>query len=982
MKMNTLIALDQYTCPKVEKLKLEHEWEKFISDYNTTPTIRPIMYDSWQRCLEQGISPLQSKTFINLSEEEIKEYVSTDPLFRTLRPVLTKLKDLCMDTGQLITFSNPSGDIIYLDGDLSLMLKAEDMNLVVGASWAENNAGTNAIGTAIATGSPIQVFAGEHFCQEAQKWTCSAAPIRDLATKEIGGVINLAGVWSVNHPQFLSVVTSAAQDVNGMLRKQLIWERCKLLEYYQSKNISWQSKSCLAILDRGGKVMKASPILYEQGLIDSNHYMISTPSQSLSLTSRIYWEYEYQKGIWRFELIPYIYGGIPIGSVIYVIPPTFTSFNDISFASKSSFTSVIDGTLPSLSNINSLNRRGIIRNLNDKKQDEKKKSMKLPDFYKSLFDHNPDGIFSCDLQANLLDANPSLERMIGYTVKELQEISLPSLFLPGDLENGMKYFEKTMKGKLQEYEVAIKHKNGYRIDIKVKNFPIFIDNEIVGVYGIVKDITKDKQMEEDLQSTKQQLDLFLKNTVDSIIIFDLKHNVIKVNKAFEKVFGWNEQEVIGRKKPNIPNFLVDEYTEIIQKILNNRHVMSFETIRQRKDGSLIDVSSFVSPIVNAKGNVIAFVSILRDISERKRMEEALKESEMKYRVLFEQTPDAVYLVELNDDQAPSRFLEANPVGCERFGYSREELLSIPLTDVVPQDSRQYIRFIEKIKEGKRSFTLRDEYVFKSGKKMNLELSFQAFNLGGKEVFLVTSRDITDRIKTEELLRKSEKLAVVGHLATAIAHEVNNPLTAIKGFIQLLKSTENENHQRYIDVVLSEITRIEGITNEFMAAAKPQSVKVQPNDMCRLIEQVTLLFHPQVKINNIQIKTLFESDIPLIPFERNQLKQVFINILKNAIQSMPLGGEVFIQVKKSDDHHVCISIIDQGCGIPKERMPYLGEPFYSIKEEGIGLGLMICYKIIEAHEGEICIESELGKGTKVDIILPIYPFTNQGIHSFS
>lgn len=978
MGMNNLIALDRYTCPKVEKLKLENEWERFISDHNTTPTIRPIIYDSWQRCLELGVSPLQSKTSINLSEEQIKEYVSTDPLFRMLKPVLANLKDMCMDSGQLIAFSNPSGDIIYLDGDLSLMLKAEDMNLAVGASWAENNAGTNAIGTAIATGSPIQVFAGEHFCQEAQKWTCSAAPIRDLATKEIGGVINLAGLWSVNHPHFLSVVTLVAQDVTGILRKQLKWERFKLLEYYQSQTISWQSKSCLAVLDRGGKVLKASPLLYEQGLIDSNHFLISTPSLSLSLTSRTHWEYEHLNGMWRYELTPYIYGGMPIGSVVYVIPPILTSFHDISSASKSSITSVIDGTLSSLSNRNSLKRRGIICTLHDKKQDVKKRSIKLPDIYKSLFDHNPDGIYSCDLQGKLLDANPALERMVGYTVEELRKMELRSLVLPEYQESELKYLEKTIEGKPQETNVVIKHKSGYRVDIKIKTYPIFIDNEIVGVYGIVKDITKNKQMEEDLQATKQQLELFLKNTVDSIIIFDLKQNVIKVNKAFEEVFGWTEQEVIGRENPIIPNFLVDKFPEVLQEILNNRHVMSFETIRQRKDGSLIDVSSFVSPIVNAKGNVTAFVSILRDITEHKRMEEALKESEMKYRVLFEQIPDAVFLVEMNEDRTPYRYIEANPVGCERLGYRREELLSVPFTDIVSQDSTLYRKIMEGIGEGKRFFTFQNESVFKSGKKMNVELILQIFNLGGKEVVLATSRDITERLKTEELLRKSEKLAVVGHLATAIAHEVNNPLTAMKGFIQLLKSTENESHQRYIDLVLSEINRIEGITNEFMAVAKPQAVKVQPNDMYRIIEQVILLFQSQVNTNNVQIRTEFESGIPFIPFERNQLKQVFINILKNAIESMALGGDVFIQVKKSSEHQVCVSIIDQGGGIPKERMPYLGEPFYSIKEQGIGLGLMICYKIIEAHGGEICIESEVGKGTKVDVLLPILPLLEEVI----
>ena len=348
---------------------------------------------------------------------------------------------------------------------------------------------------------------------------------------------------------------------------------------------------------------------------------------------------------------------------------------------------------------------------------------------------------------------------------------------------------------------------------------------------------------------------------------------------------------------------------------------------------------------------------------------------MKYRALIEQATDAVYVVELNENHVPSRFIEVNPVGCKRFGYSREELLSLPFPNVVPQDSKMIVRLLEKIREGQTSFTLQDEYVFPTGKIITTEFSVRVFNLNGKKVFLSISRDITERLKTEELLRKSEKLAVVGQLATAMAHEINNPLTAMKGFMQLLKSTETENNQGYINIVSSEIERIESITNEFMAVAKPQVVKIQPNDISVLMDQVLMLLQPQAMMNNIQIRIDFTPDIPLIPCEGNQLKQVFVNILKNAIESMPTGGEILIQIDKLDNNQIRIRFIDQGCGIPKERIPYLGEPFYSIKEEGIGLGLMICYKIIETHQGKVFIESEVNKGTTVEVTLPICTLQN-------
>ncbi|PEX83022.1 ATP-binding protein, partial [Bacillus cereus] len=286
------------------------------------------------------------------------------------------------------------------------------------------------------------------------------------------------------------------------------------------------------------------------------------------------------------------------------------------------------------------------------------------------------------------------------------------------------------------------------------------------------------------------------------------------------------------------------------------------------------------------------------------------------------------------------------------------------------------KVLAKLKEGQSYFTLQDEYTFPTGKTITTEFSIRIFSLNGKKVFLSISRDITERLKTEELLRKSEKLAVVGQLSTAIAHEIRNPLTAMKGFMQLLKSTENKSTQYYIDIVLSEIERIDSITNEFMVLAKPQALEIKTNDLNVLMRQIVMILQPQAMMNNIQITTEFTSDTSFVLCEGNQLKQAFINILKNAIEASPMGGEVLIQIEYiPDKNQANIRFTDYGYGIEKERLPYLGEPFYSIKEDGVGLGLMICYKIIEKHQGKILIESELGKETTVHINLPISTLEN-------
>ncbi|WP_144611838.1 PAS domain S-box protein [Bacillus cereus] len=568
------------------------------------------------------------------------------------------------------------------------------------------------------------------------------------------------------------------------------------------------------------------------------------------------------------------------------------------------------------------------------------------------------------------------QQVVGKSLRTIDASIVPPHLVP----QLMKYYLQAWEGREIIFELPWPND---KTIILIALRPIKRNGQVIEVVGSTVDITERKKVESELRATKELLESFIKHNLDAITISDREGHILQANKAYENIFGWSSQEIIGKRLPCVPDFLMEESLENIQKILTNESVVTrLETVRQRNDGSLLDVSLTVSPILDVRGNVIALSAICRDISERKqaererhRLHQQLRDSEMKYRALIEQATDAIYVVELNEDHAPSRFIEVNPVGCKRFGYSREELLSLSFPDVVPQDSRMIVRLLEKIKKGQTSFTLQDEYVFPTGKIITTEFNVRVFKLNGKKVFLSISRDITERLKTEELLQKSEKLAVVGQLATVMAHEINNPLTAMKGFMQLLKSTENENNQGYINIVSSEIERIESITTEFMAVAKPQVVKIQPNDISVLMDQVLMLLQPQAMMNNIKFRIDLNPGIPLISCEGNQLKQVFVNILKNAIESMPMGGEILIQLNILDNNQLSICFIDQGCGIPKERIPYLGEPFYSIKEEGIGLGLMICYKIIETHKGKVFIESEVNKGTIVEVTLPICTLQN-------
>ncbi|NUK31539.1 Cache 3/Cache 2 fusion domain-containing protein [Parageobacillus sp. VR-IP] len=222
-------------------------------------------------------------------------------------------------------------------------------------------------------------------------------------------------------------------------------------------------------------------------------------------------------------------------------------------------------------------------------------------------------------------------------------------------------------------------------------------------------------------------------------------------------------------------------------------------------------------------------------------------------------------------------------------------------------------------------------------------------------------------QSEELLRKSEKLAVVGELAAGVAHEIRNPLTSLKGFIQLLK--EGERNQMYFDIIEAELERLNEIVDEFLLLGKPNPVKKAYHHVSDMLQHVMKLLEGQALLHHVTVQYSIDEQLPPLYCDENQLKQVFINIIKNAIEAMPNGGMLRIEAKLRLDS-VLICITDEGCGIPKERMATLGEPFYSTKEKGTGLGLMVSFKIVEAHGGKMEIHSEEGKGTTVCLLFPI------------
>ncbi|WHY67512.1 ATP-binding protein [Neobacillus sp. SuZ13] len=307
--------------------------------------------------------------------------------------------------------------------------------------------------------------------------------------------------------------------------------------------------------------------------------------------------------------------------------------------------------------------------------------------------------------------------------------------------------------------------------------------------------------------------------------------------------------------------------------------------------------------------------------------------------------------------------------CETLlGFSIPELLQMRLSRIFLSTSLNESQtfFFEKGREKLTNFDAKISMRPESLMDVNVTAFPILFN---KDVVgsYVVLKDITQIKKERQLL--SEKQAVAGQLAAGIAHEIRNPITAIKGFLHLM-ARDYHGEPMYYDIVESEVARIEVILKELMVLATPIKKKYEKLTISSLLDQVLALMESQMLLNNIQVDKKFSFLEESILGDGNQLKQVFINYIKNAIEAMPNGGSILIEGSITEEKHAQIRIIDQGCGIPPDMINRINEPFYTTKEYGTGLGMPVSYQIIEEHKGKIDITSS-NKGTCIEVSLPTF-----------
>ncbi|BCB02454.1 PAS domain-containing protein [Bacillus sp. KH172YL63] len=492
--------------------------------------------------------------------------------------------------------------------------------------------------------------------------------------------------------------------------------------------------------------------------------------------------------------------------------------------------------------------------------------------------------------------------------------------------------------------------------------PILQNGNVIEIICSISDISLVKDIQRKLIESEQKYKSIVKYSPDNIYMVDTNGIIQEINPAVKAQWNHISPMMIGShfstfiaegsKKAAIDQF------EIALQGEASRFVTTFEN----GEGGKSHVAVTNIPI-RVKNKVIGIYGFGQDITEKLKMEEELKEAKELLEAYFEHAGDGIALLD-----PEGKVLKVNQQFESMFGWTKDEITGREITFLHQEDQvGQFKQNLITVKAGKRIKDYETVRYRKDGSPIEIAFNMNPIindngNLIGISAII---RDLSEKKRNEDLLKKSEQLAMIGQLAAGVAHEIRNPLTTLKGFLQLMK--ENAEDDFYLGVIQGELDRIEIITNEFLALAKPRAVKFSLTSLTTLLTSSVEFIKMECLKQGVDVR--FSVEEAEIDCDAHQMKQVILNVMKNALEAMPGGGLLCVHLEK-ENQHAKILIKDNGNGIPPERMKHLGEPFYSTKEKGTGLGLMICQKIIKEHHGSLTIRSNVSEGTTVTILLPI------------
>ncbi|GAB6156916.1 hypothetical protein JCM39194_01160 [Desulfotomaculum varum] len=586
---------------------------------------------------------------------------------------------------------------------------------------------------------------------------------------------------------------------------------------------------------------------------------------------------------------------------------------------------------------------GVIRDITALKQTQAKLQSQLV-FMQQVLDTIPCPIFYKDLAGVYKGCNKAFEEftglprtsVIGKTVFELYPKEVARLYFEKDSE-------LISNHGIQKYEGLFKHADGsLRHVIFQKALYCDQNGQVQGIVGVCLDVTEETRLAKELVRVNQELTRLLESMSDGFVALDQQLRFIYLNQAAKQIFSkaLATTDLIGKNALGIhPCFTA--FSQKLHYALASQVPVHFETFA---------VNKWIEVHVYPSGGGLSL--FFRDVTAQKNTELALASSEERFYKIFNNSPFPMAITDLHTH----KILSVNSKFLELTEYRLSEVLGHTFQDLnlwVNPDRRQMV--INWLLETGRLHNFEMDIRSKSGKIITGLLSFQLLNFSGQTHVLSICNDITEFKQHQKEMARLERLNVIGQMAGTLAHEVRQPLTSLRGFLQLLGSNEMyHRHKHYFDFMQSEIDRINKIITDFLTLAKHKPAELMPHKLNLIIEELFPLL--QADALNFGINLVLElSDTPQLLLDRQEIHQLILNLIRNGLEATETGKQVTVGTYVEADR-VVLFVKDQGKGIDPSLLDKLGTPFITTKPEGTGLGLATCYSIAERHRAVVSVDT--------------------------
>lgn len=606
--------------------------------------------------------------------------------------------------------------------------------------------------------------------------------------------------------------------------------------------------------------------------------------------------------------------------------------------------------------------------------------------YRELFERASDLVYAHDLEGNFMMFNLAAQRLLGYTAEESLRLNVADLVAPDHLERVWAMTTRKLEGQeTTTYETDLVAKDGRRLSVEVNARPLVRDGRVVGVQGIARDITERKRAARKLEESLSLLHATLEATAEGIVAWDRAGRIINHNQKFLRLWRVPEDWIRTGQHERVLQFMLDQVADPDQfrrglgELAEGPAAECFDVV-EFKDGRVFERHALPQRV---GGEVVGRVLSFLDVTEQRRAESALRQSEELFSKAFHGSPVGIGICTL----AEGRYLKVNDAFLSMLGYSRAEVTGHTATELgLWADAGQRAALLQTLKTRGHVHNQECQFRTKSGAVRTVLASLEQIELDGQPCLLFINHDITERLQLEEQFRQAQKMESVGRLAAGVAHDFNNMLTVISGHAALLLAERDlkPHMAESLNQIVGAAERAGNLTRQLLAFSRRQPMQLRPLNVNDVLANLSKMLG-RLLGENIQLRCHYSPAAPVVQADAGLLEQAIMNLVVNARDAMPQGGELLLrtQVLAFDERRrarhpqaragefVCLSVTDTGCGMDTETLRKIFEPFFTTKEtgKGTGLGLATVYGIVQQHQGWIEVTSQVGKGTAFDLYFP-------------